>query len=143
MKKVTYPADWELKLYEVESFGYGEVRLLVDGYNVTYQFTRTSKNKLVFIFFVDGYWKGEYSNPNSEIGKRFGMERKMRMPKVHIALLRFNYSKKQIAEKVKEYNRQVAAYFQSHNSAKSLIASLKKNNVSITLKSNDDASEPY
>ncbi len=132
-KIVKTPTPWEFDLYECERKGYGTVRLLVDGIKVSYQFARTDNNRLVFIFFVDGKYKGDYSRSDNDYGKRFGRAMASRIsPKHESELKKWRYTKAEITAK-KEAAKVPFGYSPLHRSAKSLIASLKKNNVSIEL----------
>jgi hypothetical protein len=124
---------WEQALLDVEMDGYGQVLLLVDGLNVTYSFGRGDKNKLYFMFYVDGNWKGEYSRTDNAFGKRFGCAKNQRMSAKDIKNYSAFYNKAEMKKKIADYNRCIG-YMPTHNSAKSVISVLKKNNVSIALR---------
>jgi hypothetical protein len=124
---------WEQALFDAERKGYGQTKLIVDGINVTYEFGRSDGNRLLFVFFVDGTWSGEYSSKDSDYGKRFGRAMTSRIsPKMEKKLKTWRYTKAEIATK-KEAAKLPFAYSPCHRSAKSVIAVLKKNNQVIAL----------
>ena len=90
-KKIIEP--WEQPLLDMENSAYGTVRLIADGYNLSFQPKRL-KNKIVFHWFIDGVYKGSYHNKESEVGAKFGLPIKFSLPKANYELERIYHGKK-------------------------------------------------
>jgi hypothetical protein len=136
MKK-TNITDWEQALLQVENFGYGSVKLVVDGINVSYNLGR-SKNRLVFMFYVDGKYEGAWSNKESDYGKRFGKPMKPRFTPRIYEDMRIVYGKRYADKEKARLKDFIGAYNPIHPSARSVINVLKKNNLIIELNKNKD-----
>ncbi|MDZ7877066.1 MAG: hypothetical protein U5L45_05320 [Saprospiraceae bacterium] len=106
---------------------------MVDNLNVFYEIGR-SKNKLLFMFYVDGQYKGVYSNKDHEYGKRFGRAMKPKFGRKYYDLIRCTQGIRTANQVRAENNTDVSLYNPLHNSARSVINTLKKNNLSIKLK---------
>jgi hypothetical protein len=124
MAKIKEKADWEQALINMERSFYGNLNLICDGLNITFQLAR-SKNNIVFCWYLDGAWKGIYSNKDNEIGKKFGRPYKARMSDKSYQLQRSFYGKRHADKAKKEYNGQVIGYMNTWNNSSTLIRHLK------------------
>lgn len=113
--------DWELALIEMDKDTrpyLPPIKLTIDGYNVSFK-NEIKRRQIVIIWYVDGYWKGEYSNPDSEIGAKFGCPKYIKRNPNYITL-----HKKLFKEDIPK--RKVCAYNFYWTTAKELISHLKK-----------------
>lgn len=112
--------DWELALIEMDKDPrpyLPSIKLTIDGYNLSFK-NEIKRRQIVIIWYVDGHWKGEYSNPDSEIGQKFGRP-------IHVkSKLKFTHKKDIPSKKVVGYN----FYW---TTAKELISHLKKTSKEI------------
>lgn len=128
--------DWELALLEKDNHLFGGVKIVADGYNISY--TKSfNKNKSVWMFYIDGTWKGVYSNVDNEIGQKFGNPKRNKMSKDLYALIRLNKSKYLADKQKKEYENKVVYYHYCFSSATQIIKILKQNCKDIKLLENE------
>ncbi|MEY4903057.1 MAG: hypothetical protein RLZZ292_872 [Bacteroidota bacterium] len=88
------------------------LKLLADGYNLTYQTSLNTQNKVQIALFIDGtlnysdYGFDEDEDNkflSTEKGKKFGRKRFIKRYSIKdTAYLKIRYGKKQVAEKLKE-----------------------------------------
>jgi hypothetical protein len=124
---------WMDELSAFETHKMITVNLLIDGYNVTYQ-SAWDKNRLVLQFFVDGRWKGEYSNPDSVIGQKFGRPKKAKLSKKQREQYLIVFGKRKGEKAIQKVeDRLQTYYFPYWTNSKSLIRHLKKTCEEITL----------
>jgi hypothetical protein len=125
-------AFWQYDLLQLESQGYGTVRLICDEHNVSVQIRR-SANRLVLQWFIDGSYSGIYTDKDNPIGQKFGRPHKVHLPaKLNLLYKRFD-GKKEVDKKKEEYNKQILGFHMSWLSAKSFINHIKKTCTKIEL----------
>lgn len=112
---------WETELLSCSI--YKSVKLKCDGHKLTVQ-AGIHKNRIVYSWFLDGVWKGEYMNMENEIGAKFGFMKTVRVPPTVIKLIERTYGKKVAEAKKKE--RILCGYLNYWGSLRSLAAHLKK-----------------
>ena len=129
-KKTVEP--WQQAVIEMEQSGYKTVRLKADGYNLSIS-CWCYKNKRVFVWFVDGKWKGEWHSEISDIGAKFGLPYKHRFPmRLYDMLKRYDGKEKADADKA-EFEAKIHGYKNHYPSAKAIISQLKKTCASVEL----------
>ena len=129
-KKIIEP--WQQAVMDMEKSAYGGVRLIADGYKLSIQVGR-SKNRIVFVWYVDGSWLGEYFDNTNVVGAKFGLPYKFRFPaKLYDQQKRYHGKQKADADKA-EYEAKIHGYKNYYPSAKAIIAQLKKTCASVEL----------
>lgn len=119
---------WEEAIKQLDDHLYKTVDLICDGYNVTF-ITCIYRRQVRIMFYVDGIWKREYSNLDSEIGAKFGTPRYFRPSKKVIEFERQMAKYRGVkfnSEKFKKEQTKVLAYHPTHASPASVIQTLKK-----------------
>ena len=86
-KRTKPKPDWITSIEGFDHSWHRTIKMKIDGYNVTFQ-NQTFKRKIVIVWYVDGVWKGEYININSEIGAKFGMPKYFNITKKWLDLER-------------------------------------------------------
>lgn len=128
--------NWQEAIKQLDNKMLGSVNLVCDGYNVTYVKEFYKATQLRIMFYIDGTWKGTYSNPESEIGAKFGSPRYFKPDKKNIQIGRLlaRIERRRFNEKefVKDHTR-ILAYHPTHASAASVIRTLKKTCKNIEL----------
>lgn len=117
--------EWVIKLQEIERKGYGSIAMNCDGYNVSFGMARI-KNKLVFVYYIDSLFKGEYINTESPIGQKFGVAKYYRLSSKYYNLLIKLEGKKFANAEKKKAAQTVLNYSFYHPSAASVIRTLKR-----------------
>lgn len=126
--------NWEQQVKDLEYSLFGNVRLIADGYKLTIE-RGFLRRRIVLLWFVDGIWKGEYSNASSEIGAKFGHPHYYRPTRKDIEFAKLvhrinnrkiNKSTRFDEKKYKVEQIKVLSYFPYHPSAASLIRTLKR-----------------
>ena len=131
MTKKTTP-KWETALARIEQKGWGDVNLLCDGIAVSWRYVRVG-NRLCFIYYIDGEFHGYYSNSDSPIGAKFGIPQRARMSKEHYDTLVRHAMKAYADERKAKIAATVLGYNPFHNTAASVIRTLKRTCTEITL----------
>ena len=129
-KKIIEP--WEQAVLDMEKFVYGTAKLIADGYNLSFQSER-NRNKIIYLWFIDGVYKGSYYDKESEVGAKFGLPIKFNLPKANYEFERIYHGKKSADALKVEYGNKIHAYKSYYPSARSIILHLKKTCTSITL----------
>ena len=115
--------EWVSRLKEMDSSPLGYVRLNCDGYIVSFQ-NALSKRRLVTLWFIDGSWKGEYSNPDNPIGVKFGQAFCVRNSPNTLRIIRYLDGAKAAKNAKKQVH--IVGYRNYWNSSTALINHLKK-----------------
>lgn len=128
--------DWELAILSLVQ-PYESVRLKCDDININFN-TSVYNMKIVIAWYVDGVYKGVYSNLNSEIGKKFGQEIKTgynrKMRELINVVQRTPSARKKAIE---EHENKVLMYSNYWTCPKKLIKKLKVTCTKIELVKND------
>ena len=125
-QKITKPKpDWITAIEGLNGTIYHCVYIKIDGYNVSFH-QQIHKRKIVILWYVDGVWKGEYLNINSEIGAKFGFPRVMSFSKKFYNLEKALNGKASADKVKKKYGKRVVGYLNYWNTTSRLISHLKK-----------------
>lgn len=104
------------------------VKLRIDGHEITISLELYNKMKFTYIVYIDGWIKGEYLNKESELGKKFYNPRMMHFhKKSFITSMEKLLGKKEAKKKGYVYQKTLYAYSPSFDSFRSLKKVLSQN----------------
>jgi hypothetical protein len=132
MAKIKEKADWEQAFIDADNSLFTTVKLNCDGYNVDYV-RGIYRNRLYFCFYIDGTYKGIYSDKENEIGKKFGRPMRSRLSQKNYELRKRFDGKKSADKFKKEYGAKIWAYHPHWSSVLQLIRHLKSTCKEISL----------
>lgn len=127
--------DWK-QIEKRLSYGYGNVKLKIDGYDITLLST-IEKMKVYIAIYVNGEINGKWVAEDCEIRRKFYFKRKCCVVK-NAEMKKRKISKKQMAELIEKYT--YYTYTPFYTSFRSLKSQLINNNDNIELK-NDNKEE--
>ena len=123
MARTKTKTAWETKIADLDYTPIGQVKIIADGFNMTFQ-NIIYKRRLATAWYFDGTWKGEYSQKENPIGQKFGRPYFIKINPNQLRIIRLLNGPK--AAKAAQKEKILIGFRNYWDSSKALIAHLKK-----------------
>lgn len=120
----------EYLLKELTGTGFGCANIIADGYSIYYK-EGIYKKRIIISWYLDQKWKGEYANPTSKIGAKFGTPMYLKASRKELEIERLLNGAK--AAKALKNKKHLYAFSPSFPSANAIIRLLKITCTQITI----------